>query len=266
MNKEEIKRKLKEFTDNLKNFSEVIGVYYTGSTANETWDEYSDIDIDVVVKDKNYEKFVKKIPKILSWWGEVKLCNHYRGNDETYVYVGGNYLKIEIDPIKKSEIIQSLSKLKDVRIVYDKEKIMKKSYKKRKYNLDSKIFKLFLPNIRDQFIYLARHYTRGQKFSGITEITTIRYDLFYLLSQLKGLEMHELIRGAERSLLEKEKNMWYKTQCNSNEKKELKRAIMANWKLMKYIEKEFGGKTKKKLNLKCNDEEILKLIDKTLMK
>jgi len=69
MNHEE---KLQEYVEELKKIPEIIAVCYTGSTARQSWDEYSDLDIDIVVEDKDYDKICKKIPELLKWWGPIK--------------------------------------------------------------------------------------------------------------------------------------------------------------------------------------------------
>ena len=95
-------KELKEFTEKLKKIPEILEVQYAGSTKTKSWDQYSDIDIDIIVRDKDYNKIVKKLPKLLAMWGPIKFYNNYIGNDETYAYIGKDYLKVEIDPIKKS--------------------------------------------------------------------------------------------------------------------------------------------------------------------
>ncbi len=237
-------KKLKEFTEKLKKIPEIIGVYYTGSTAKKTWDEYSDIDVDIVVKDKDYKKIVKKLPKLLAMWGPIKFYNNYPGDDEVYAYIGKDYLKVEIDPIKKS---------------YEKQ-----AKKKPKIKLDKKEFVNFFLNIRDAFLYAARHYARGQKLSGASEIGNIGGQLFQKLAAIKGFPGYEFIRQAEKVLLKKEWNFLKISSCKSLKKREFKRAIKANWQYMKYLERLFEKNSGKKLNLKCNDKEILNLIDKIL--
>jgi len=265
--KPDYSKKLKEFEEYLKKIPEIIAVLYTGSTATQTWDKYSDLDIDIVVRDKDYEKTKKMRPKLLSWWGGVKLINHYKGSDETYAFLGKNYLKIDMDVIKFSKLKPSWEASK-IKIAFDKDgtltKVFKKSQKEKKPKFKLEEFTHLLLDTRSNLIYIAMHYARGQKFSGCEEITTVRWDLFYLLSKLKEVEGHELMRGAEKLLSEKEWKLWKNSNCKSYDKKELKRAIKANWEFMKHIEKLYEKKTKKKLNLKCNDKEIWKKVNEFL--
>jgi len=258
--------KLEEFNEILKAVPEIIGIYYTGSTASKKWDKYSDIDIDMVVEDRNHGKIVKMLPTLLGWWGKVKFCNNYRGYDEVYVYIGDKYLKVEIDPIKKSNF-KPAWEIKNIRIVYDKtgylKKVHKKSQKEKKKLSHKEIINELLQE-RDNQLYTARHFMRGQKFSAYSEITTIRWNLFVILSKTKNLTDYELIRSAEKNLNKKELKMWDSTKLKKETKKELKRALKANWEFMKYVEKHYEKKSGKKLNLKCNDKEIIKKVNDIL--
>src|SRR3989344_4420032 len=259
--------KLERFLNELKKLPEVIGVLYLGSTATKEWDEYSDLDIDIVVEDKNYNEFLKKIPNLLKWWGEEKLINKYMEEDEQYLFVNKEYLKIEIDPKKKNEILPNYW-FKFNRIVYDKTGFLKREYEKslkiKKPKLKHKEFIQFLIDARGTFIYVVRHYSRGQRLSGISELGNIGGKLFYYLGMIKGYEGWEHIRNADKTLDEKEWNFLKNSKCNSFEKKELIRSIKPNWEYMKNIEDLYEMKTKRKLNLKCNDKEILEVIWRTL--
>jgi predicted nucleotidyltransferase len=261
--KPDYSQKLEEFENYLKEIPEIIAVYYTGSTASKRWDKYSDIDIDIVVKDKDYDNIKKMLPKLLSWWGEIKLCSNYVGYDEVFVLVNENYLKVEIDPIKESSLKPD-SETRKIRIAYDRSGLLTKVYKEslaiKVFNINDKEFINRLLLARDYQFYIARHFMRGQRFSAYSEVTTIRWDLFYLLATAKGLKDFELLRYAEKNLTDKEKGIWESTQLKKETKAELIRVLNANWDFMNYIEKEYEKKTKKKLDLKCDDKEILNRI------
>lgn len=250
----------------MKRVPKIIAVFYTGSTAKRSWDEYSDIDIEIIVSDKDYDSVVKQLPKLLSMWGKIKLCNHYNGSDETYAFIGKDYTKVEINPIKESDF-KPLWKLKDIRIGFDKDKVVsdvfKRSQRERRPCLDHKEIVHFFLDTRSNFLYAARHYARGQKLSGVSELNNIGGQLFYYLGKIKGMEGHENLRSAEKHLTKKEWNFLKVSKCNSLNKREVKRAIRANWKYMKYLENLYAKKNEKKLNLECNDNEIVMVINKT---
>jgi predicted nucleotidyltransferase len=262
--KQKFEEKLNEITEKLQKIPEIIGIFYTGSTATQNWSKYSDLDIDIVVRDKDYKRIIKKLPIMMANFGKLKLCNHYQGIDETYGFYDKDYFKLDLCPIKESDL--RLYKNEKKKIVFDKEdkikKLMGNTFKK-KHKIDKKEIVHLLLDTRSNFLYIVRHYAKGKKYSGVSEITGITEDLFYLLAKIKGLEVYELKRNYESVLNAKEKKLVENCNFHSFDKKELKRAIMACWKLMKYIEVRYENKYGK-LNLKCNDEEILRIIDKPL--
>jgi predicted nucleotidyltransferase len=259
-----IKKDLELFTEKLKKIPEIAAIYYTGSTATEKWDEYSDIDIDIVIDDKDYLKIVKKLPKILSLWGPIKHWNRYDAHDEHYAFIGEDYLKVEIDPIKSSILKKGIDW--DLKLVYDPKGLIRRTKKlaKKKIKPEVKDFEYRLKYGGDNLIYAVRHFARGQKFSALTELNQDRADLFQLLCKLRGVPDYELIRSAERVFSKKEWKLWEDAQCRSMEKKEFKRAILAIWNFMKYIEGEYEKQTGRKLSLGHNDKELLKLFSRTL--
>jgi len=267
MMKKDYTKRLGEFTEKLRNIPEIIAVYYTGSTAKKSWDEFSDIDVDIIVEDKDYNKIVKKLPKVLSMWGKIKLCNHYENHDETYAFIGENYEKIEIDPIKKSDLKPSWH-LKNIRIAFDKEgtltKAFKKSQKEEKEKLNYNYFIWLFKELRGNFLYASRHFARGQKLSGASEIGSIGGQLFINLGKIKGMEDYENIRSAEKHLTKKEWDFLKYSSCKSLNKADFEKSLKSNWKFMKYLEEMYEKTSGKKLNLNCDDKEILNNIKMTL--
>ena len=260
-------KQLEEFTEKLKRVPEIIAVFYTGSTANKSWDKYSDIDIEIIVPDKDYDKVIKQLPKLLSMWGKIKLCNNYKGSDQMYAFIGKDYTKVEINPIKESSLKPKWM-LNDVRVGFDKENIMtpvlKSSQEEKRPALDHNEMVHFFLDARSNFLYVARHYARGQKLSGVSELNNIGGALFYYLGKIKGMVGHENLRSAETHLTKKEWNFLKVSKCASLKKEELRRSITANWKYMKYLESLYEKKNGRKLNLECNDNEILRVINRTL--
>ncbi len=261
-------KKLKEFTEYLKKFPEIIAVLYTGSTATKKWTKYSDLDIDIVVKNKDYARVVKRIPEFLSWWGEIKFYNNYKGCDETYAFIGKDYFKIDMDTIKVSEL-KPCFQAKNIRVGFDKEGVLKeiieKSKKLKKELPTKKEIKQIFLDVRGNIIYLARYYARGRFFSGVNEITTIRWDLFKVFCSIKKVFDFELSRNAEKLFTKKERQMFEDTNFHSYKKKEVIRAIKACLKLTHYLEKQYE-KDFGKLDYNVNDKEILNLAIQSIKK
>ena len=169
---------------------------------------------------------------------------------------------VEIDPIKLSNLKPS-EELKNIRIGFDKKEILKdiiKKSKKIKPKISHKDFENTLYYLRDWHLYTAKHYSRGLKFSALGEVFDIRVLLLELYAKTKGLKDFEIKRNGEHFLSKKEMG-FFRGEKISIGIKNIRKAMKDNWDFMKYIEKEYEKKTKKKLNLKCNDKEILKIIN-----
>ncbi len=261
-------KELKAFTEKLSKIPGVRGIFYTGSTAKETWDEYSDIDIEVLVKDNAYAELVKKIPALVAMWGKVKFINTYKGLDDSYAFMGEDYLKLEIALKKQSDVKPSWWFREESRIAYDPEGILTKnlqdSKKMDRPKLNHEEFVHLFLDMRSSFIYIARHYARGQKLSAVSELGRIGGDLFFYLGKVKGLEGYEHVRQAEKNLTQNEWAFVKSSRCTSMDKAELKRCIKVNWDYMKYLETLYEKTSKRRLQLKCNDDEILEVVRKIL--
>ncbi len=245
--KKDYSKRLDEFADKLKEIPEILAAFYTGSTAKQTWDEFSDVDVDIVVRDKDFDKICERVPSLLRLWGDVKFSGKYPDEPEIYAHIGEEYLKVEVGVIKESE----LEILTDIRVAFDKKKILKKTKTKRK--IDHGRFVNDLLFLRDWHLYTAKHWGRGQRFSALKEVYGVRKELLKLFSKVKGLEDYEVVRGAEKLLSDEEREFF------SSEIRNVQVAMKRNWEFMKHIEGEYEKKFKK-LNLKCDDGEILRKI------
>lgn len=251
------------YVDKLKSVKEIIAIYCTGSTATKKWDEFSDLDIDVVVEDKDYDKICKKLPKLLDVGKKIKFYNNYPGIDETYAYMGDDYFKVDMEPVKKSSLEPRWS-LKDIRIVFDKDGTLTKAHKqsqnKKLPRLTHKEAVNFFIEHRDIQFYVARHCARGLKFSAMNEVNSTWVGLVCFMAKIKGMADFDLLRSAEKVLRISERKLFKMPRFYSDSPKEIEKGMMINWKTMAYLERLYERKFKRKLNLPCNDKEILKII------
>jgi predicted nucleotidyltransferase len=257
---------LDRFIEKIKEHKEVIGVAFPGSTGTRTLHKYSDIDIDLIVKDKDYNKLIKKIPTLFNIFGKVKFIARYEGYLQFYAYIGDDYLKVEIEPIKWSSL-NPYYELANIKLIYDKDGRLTRTLKKSKkiklaFPEHNEVINFFL-FMRDWQHYTARHFIRGRKFSAMSELNNIGSQLFKFLAKIKKIKDYELMRDAEKILSNKEINLFLKAKCQSMDKKEIIRSSKANWKLMKYIEQEYEKKSKKKLNLPLDDNDFIKWLNRT---
>lgn len=259
------KKILEKAIELLKKTPEVHTIALNGSAATGKLTPYSDIDIDVVIKDKEYASFLKKLPPILSSLGEIQLMNKYGGSDEVYAYFGKEYLKVEIDPLRYSEIKPNYF-IKDYKIVYAKDNVLKeavrRSQKIKPVKIDEKIFVWFLKDTRSNLIYVAEHVAKKQLYSAFSDCISLHYGLFLKLGELRGYRDYEFVRRAEKILTKKEKGYLKKSLPGTVTKKEIRQAIFTDLELVQYLEKEFEKEMAREINLGIDDKGIRKHIER----
>lgn len=253
---------LQKFENRVKNLKGVIGLFYSGSIASGKANKFSDIDIYLVVDKNNFERILKKSEELASTFGKIKVC--HKDENGIGVFIGDDFLKVEIAIIKKGDL-KPKYKFKNIKIIKDTNNYLKNLKKKsQKFRIEvskKEAEKLFF-ECRDSQIYTARHVARGWKLSAMGEANYHGEQLFYLLAKLKG-RFQFGFRDVENFLTKKELEMLKETRCHSTAKKEIQRAMKANWKFMKYIEKYYESVTGNKLRLRSNDSELLKIVEVT---
>jgi predicted nucleotidyltransferase len=260
------KEKLAKFIEHVKNIPEIIAVCYVGSTASETWDKYSDLDILLVVKDKDYRKVRRMQPKLFEFFGKIKFQDCFpKTDDEFWAFVGDDYFSVDMDILKKSKLRVGYE-FKKARIVFDRDgKLTECCRRARTIHFCRRTLpetKSFLLNIRSNFIGVAGNFMRNRKLYAVSEIDNISAELFGFMAEVKKVAPFELLRQEEK-LSAQEKIFMGESRYKSRDMSEVKRALFANWKYMKYLENEYEKRDGRKLNLKCNDKEILDIINKT---
>jgi predicted nucleotidyltransferase len=251
---------LKEFEKKLVNFSEVLAVYYAGSTARKSIDKYSDLDLYLVVSSKNYDSFKMKFKQIAELFGEK--INFMFSKDAAIVYLGKEFIKVEINLIKQEDLKVS-SDLGLIRILFDKEGSLKnlhhKSKEVKKQLRDVKSAERFFTAVRDHYISIARHYARGQKFSAVYRLQTIKSKMIPFIAEIKGVEDFEVIKSAEKILTKEQYALMKKIDCNTN-KKNFMIGLNSYFNLSNNLQKEYEKKIGEKLKINCNDKEVISLV------
>lgn len=251
---------LKEFEKNIIDFPDILAVYYSGSTARKSMDKYSDLDLYLVVSSKNYDSFKMKFRQIAELFNEE--IKFMFSKDAAIVYLGKEFIKVEINLVKKEDLKVS-SDLGLIRILFDKEgsltKLHHKSKEVKKELRDKKSAERFFTAVRDHYISIARHYARGQKFSAVYRLQTIKSKMIPFIAEIKSVEDFELIKNAERVLTKKQYSLMKKIDCNV-EKDSFIKGLNSYFEFAKLLQKEYEQKTKQKLEIKCNDKEIISFV------
>lgn len=167
---------LQKIEQDLINDENVLSVFYGGSIGNGNTDIYSDIDLRIVVKDEEFERYRKNKKERAKNWGEVLYfedfpwATHSVAHYDTFIKVDTFYYKtVDIQP---SIWLQNIS------IAHDKKGFIEKIREK-----SQKLF--YCPTVQDVELW------RSKFFSYVHEVyrRVNRQELYYALKCLDNLRM-----------------------------------------------------------------------------
>jgi len=240
--------------------SSIKGLFYTGSTATERYDQFSDLDI-YLLTDCDANIMLDDIIDFINKEWLVVMVN--RTSSSMSVYIKPDFFKIELSIIEKEDLRTGF-RLKNARIVKDFDNALA-DLKKKSQDLDVSVsyeeaLQLFI-DFRESQLYVARHTARGWKWSAMGDANYQGEQLFYLLSRLKG-RLQYGFREAEHFLTSEELKLLTATRCHTTDTEEIYRAMKAIWILMKYTENYYNQQQSKQLEINTPDGEILEYIHK----
>jgi len=190
----------------------VEGAYVVGSMADETYDEYSDIDLYVVAREGHYVevygerfKFAQRVGDVLSTF-EVEWPNC-----QMLGVIYRNYVEIDICYTKlgQAEVFNDRFK-----VVLDKSGQIERSLLKREYPSDPRTE---LKNQTEFALYNLLHAInmlhRGEYWSSIKQIETLRKRIISLVELLLNKEIGEEYRRLESVFPAKAERNLRKSLC-----------------------------------------------------
>jgi len=243
---------------------EIIGIFYTGSTATGKFDEFSDLDIYLVTNSCQITLIDNLLEFISSRWA-VRFFN--KTMDSLSVYIQDDFFKLEIHILGMSDLKPG-HRMKDARIVKDQNDSLsqiKKISQSWNVKISYEDITNFFIDQRESQLYVARHTARGWKWSAMGDANYQGEQLFYLLARLKG-RLQYGFREAEYFLTAEELKLLSATRCHTPETQEIYRAMKANWTFMKYIEDYYNNQNSKKLKISTPDQELLDYINELYLR
>jgi hypothetical protein len=247
---------------------EVLAAFYGGSIGGGIPDEYSDIDFYIVVEDGNFSSTFDSVPDMMRELGKIYFIIDRSHSNEWAFFFEKDFFEIDFGVRKVSELKPEL-KYREIIITKDNEGLLaglQKRSREMEFKIVPKHFKAWFEEIRHGQIYTARHCARGWVQSAYGEAIYEGEQLFYLLAKLRGIPNQHGFRNAENFLTQKEMNMLLATRPGDSTIEDIRKAIKANWELLKYVEREFEKKTSENLDIKCYDAELLKVADEIYRK
>ena len=119
-----------DIIDGFKNTYEIEAIFIGGSLANSTQDNYSDIDLRIVVAEQYYDEYIKNKQKIVSRFGEVLFYEDIYPDAPFTIAHYRNFLKVDLFIYTFSRLSPSIW-LQGIKIIVDTsyklESILEKS-------------------------------------------------------------------------------------------------------------------------------------------
>jgi len=239
-NKSVLRNMLSKCVQLLETDSRVEGAYVVGSMADETFDDYSDIDLYIVAKDDEYDevyqerfRFAEQIGDVLSTfeveWPNCQLLGAIYRN---YVEVDFCYTTLE-----KAEVFSDWYK-----ILLDRTGRVRQTLVKKDFTVDAR---KELKTQTDFALYNVLHainmVKRGEYWSSIKQIETLRRRLVTLMDLSLGKDVAEEYRRLESLFPLKVEKKLRKTLCVYS-KKEIEKSIVAATQLFCEVGQDLASK------------------------
>ena len=106
----------------VKNDPNIVAAFYGGSIANENEDNYSDIDLRIIVKEEAFEQYRLNKKKRAKKWGDVLFYEDFPWAPYSIAHFN-NFIKVDTFYYKDKEIQPSLY-LKDMKVIHDPDGIL----------------------------------------------------------------------------------------------------------------------------------------------
>jgi len=239
-NKSVLRNMLSKCVQLLEADSRVEGAYVVGSMADGTFDDYSDIDLYIVVKDERYTeayqerfRFAEQIGDVLSTfeieWPNCQLLGAIYRN---YMEVDFCYTMLE-----KVEVFSDRYK-----ILLDRTGRVRQTLVKKDFTVDAR------KELRTQtefalynLLHAVHMLKRGEYWSSIKQIETLRRRIVVLMDLSLGKDIAEEYRRLESLFPLKVEKKLRKTLCSYGNRA-IEKSIAAAVQLFCEVGKELAGK------------------------
>ena len=123
---------LEKMISYFKEKEEITGIFISGSLAEGTADEYSDIDFRVIVDEKHIDEFIKNRLIIPENWGDLLYNEYSTGWKNMCVSHFKPFIKVDVFYYTEWDLYPSLWQNKGITIILDKKGFLQKIVDKSK--------------------------------------------------------------------------------------------------------------------------------------
>jgi len=199
--------------------SNVLAIYLAGSLARGNYDNYSDIDIHIIVNTEEKADYIKQKRQRSSIWGEVLFYEDFNPSSPVVVTHYDSFIKVDSWYHSPAEVVPSIW-LKGYKVLYDPHNIINNIIKESSYevyNLSS-----------DEVVFW-----RGKLLAFIHEIyrSVMRGEIYYALSNLdrvRWLVVYGWYMEMEQHL-DSAYGVWSKMEGKRSKLNESQLALLESW-------------------------------------
>jgi hypothetical protein len=269
MKKATAKRNIEEVCEKLEEIflrdNRVLGAFYCGSLAKGTHTAYSDIDLVLLVREKDKKTLFRRVPRMIHKAIGLKSAVNEGGQSREWCcLVTDDYIGLDLPVFTRRDLVPD-PKFADIKILKDYRNLLRE-FRRRSNALRPRIdtSRLFhdLQDIKDDQLYVARMVKKGQLLEAMGECTKIGEELFHWLVVLKGVKYHPpSLRDVTKILTGKELYLFLRTRPKSPTASDIRDAMRAVWEFTLHVIEKCKRKTGKQMPTSYDDDEFLGLVN-----
>jgi len=260
-----IQESLAKLEETFVNDKRILAAFTCGSIATATYDQYSDIDLVLLVENDDQKAYFQKVPEILRRSVGLKSAVNEAGEDREWCcLITEDYIGLDLPVFTRADLVPS-PKFAEIKILKDHYGLLRRFKKKCRImrpRFNTKRFVNDMQDIKNDQLYMARAVRKGRLLEAMGECTRVGEELFGWLAAIKGIAYQPpSLRDAEKILTEKELFMLLRTRAKSPRATDIRTAMQALWELTLHVIEEHERKTGKAFPKSYDDVEYARLVD-----
>ncbi len=240
---------------------DVLGLLYWGSLGHGVADRYSDLDIEVWVRDGVFEDAAGKLEQILGRLGQVRF-SYRRGPNFSVGLVGDAWTKVDLVLKRRADLVPG-PLYAEVRVVKDTggvlARLVAESVPERVTPTREETRTAIEEAIASQ-IYIALHNARGMVWSAYGDTNHRATVLYELLAKLRGRRSYGL-RYVEELLSPPEQESLSAALPSAATRGEVRRAARALWVWTRHVWDQAERVLARPLTVAVDEAELLAAVD-----
>ena len=197
----------------------VLAIYLAGSLARGNYDNYSDIDIHIIVNTEEKADYIKQKRQRSSKWGEVLFYEDFNPSSPVVVTHYHSFIKVDSWYHSPAEVVPSIW-LKGYKVLYDPHNIINNIIKESSYevyNLSSEEVVFWRGKLLAFIHEIYRSVMRGEIYYALSNLDRVRWLVVY--GWYMEMEQH----------LDSAYGVWSKMEGKRSKLNESQLALLESW-------------------------------------